>query len=158
VFGDFLKSPNTKVTKQEDNSITNIEINLEPAFNNSSIIFIDKVSNTIQYKVDTTIKWRAEIPTTFSTSLDSFRANTLVDSFYSETFLNSIKSKPGNVVRDGLSIFTVAKKGNISDTIYSGNVYPEILTTNIISQIDYISKNTLNKPLKKYIKDLRSYF
>ena len=92
-------------------------------------------------------------------TLDSFRANTSIDSFYSQSFLDSIKSKPdGNVVRDGLSIFTVIKRGNIMDTINSGNVYPKILSTSIILQLDYISENTTDKELKKYIKDLREYF
>jgi len=62
------------------------------------------------------------------------------------------------MVRDGLSIFTVIKRGNFLDTINSGNVYPKILSTSIISQLDYISKNTTDKELKKYIKDLREYF
>ena len=62
------------------------------------------------------------------------------------------------MVRDGLSIFTVIKRGNFLDTINSGNVYPKILSSSIISQLDYISKNTTDKELKKYIEDLREYF
>ncbi len=151
------KAAKTETLKQNEISINKIEINLWPAFNNSSVIEIDKVSVTVKYKVDTTLKWRGKTPSIFSTNLDSFETNTLVDSFYSQSFLDSIRFKPGNVVRDGLSIFTVVKRGNISDTINSGNVFPKILIANIISQIDYISENTKDRQLINYLEDLKSY-
>ena len=154
------KSPSAEISGSEKRSINNIEINLLPAFDNYSRIRIDKSSNTMQFTVDTTVKWYHHgNPPVLSMTLDSLRANTSIDSFCSQSFLDSIKSKPdGNMVRDGLSIFTVIKRGNFLDTINSGNVYPKILSTSIISQLDYISKNTTDKELKKYIKDLREYF
>ena len=154
------ESPSTTVLEHETDPITTVDLNLLPAFNSHSVISIDKSTNTVQFRVDTTIKYYHQGNVgVFSTSLDSFRANAPVDSFYSQTFLDSVKSKPNrSVVRDGLSIFTVIKRGNISDTIESGNVYPKILSSNIILQLDYIFKTTKDKELKKYLKDLKEYF
>jgi hypothetical protein len=155
------KSKNKEASEQEKKPVSSIEIHLEPAFDNYSSIIIDKSSNTIQFNVDTTIKfYRQENPTHFSMNLDSFRINTAIDSFYSQSFLDSIASNPEKyiVIRDGLSIYTVLKRGNSSDTINSDNFYPKILSENIISQITYISKNTTDKAMKKYIKTLQEYF
>jgi hypothetical protein len=154
------KSPSTTIPENENGSITAIEINLLPAFNNHSIISIDKSARTFQFRVDTTVKsYHQGNVGVFSTSVDSLRANAPIDSFYSQTFLDSIKSKPyGSAVRDGLSIYTVVKRDNISDTIESGNVYPKILSANIILQIHYISRTTKDKELKKYLEDLEGYF
>jgi hypothetical protein len=154
------KSGSATEPEQENDSIIAIELNLLPAFNNHSIIAIDKSTKTVQFRVDTTIKsYQQGNIGVFSASLDSFRANAPIDSFYSQTFLDSIKSKPNrSAVRDGLSIYTVVRPGNISDTIESGNVYPKILSLNIILQIDYIFKTTKDKELKKYLKDLKEYF
>jgi hypothetical protein len=148
------------VSGREDKAVSKIEINLFPAFNNYSVISIDKSSNTIQFKVDSTIESYQQGKTAlFSMNLDTFRSHTLIDSFYSQSFLDSIKSKPETpLVRDGLSIFTVIKHNHILDTIDSGNVYPKILSTNILSQVDYILRNTNDEELKKYIKDLKRYF
>gem|GEM_PF-7126174 len=131
-----------------------------PAFNNHSIVYIDKPLNKVQFKVDTTYEVRhSEIPATFSISLDSFRTNTLIDSFYSQNFLETIEFKPDDfIVLDGLSIYTVLRRENSFDTINSANNYPEKLSTNIISQLDYISKRTIDTALRTYIADLRRYF
>ena len=148
------------VSESQDKAVNKIEINLFPAFNNYSVISIDKSSNTIQFKVDSTRESYQQGKTAlFSMNLDTFRSHTLIDSFYSQSFLDSIKSKPETSrVRDGLSIFTVIRHNNILDTIDSGNVYPKILSTNIQSQVDYILRNTEDEELKKYIKDLKGYF
>lgn len=113
----------------------------------------------MQFIVDATINWyRQGTSGIFSTDIDSFRTNTAIDSFYSQYFMDSVKSKPDAlVVRDGLSIFTVIKRGKKSDTINSSNYFPKILSTNILSQIDYIAKKTTDKELKKYIEDLHNY-
>jgi hypothetical protein len=147
-----------KETKSAIPSFTTIEIHLYPAFNNPSIIHIDKTSRTVRYTVDTAMEWTKEKPGIFSCSLDSFEINTSVESFYSQSFLDSIKETPGYVAFDGLSIYTVVKHDKISDTIRSGNVFPDILNENILSQINYISKNTSDSSLIKYIKNLRGYF
>ena len=140
--------------------ITSIEIHLQPAFDNYGTITVDQSLNRIQLTVDTTIKWyKQNNPAPFSMRLDIFRSNTLIDSFYSLTFLDSIRSKPNPpVMRDGLSIYTVLRRPNSSDTINSGNVYPKILSANVISQLDYISNNTEDMALKKYIIDVKEYF
>src|SRR5258705_5705684 len=86
------RSTGMNITEDNEKSISSIEIFLLPAFNNYSRITIDRQSNTVQFKVDTTEKFyhsRNAVP--FLTRLDSFRTNTLIDSFYSQTFLDSIK-------------------------------------------------------------------
>lgn len=152
------KYKNSETAAQEER-IKNIEIHLYPSFNNYSILTLDNSSNTVKFQVDTAINYRQGKSVMFSVSLDSFRLNTLVDSFYSTSFLKAIRFKTENRgVMDGLSIYTVVHQGNKSDTIDSGNVYPQSLSKNIISQIDYISNSTNDWPLKIYIDELKSYF
>jgi hypothetical protein len=76
---NFFKSekPSNKNTQQ----IKSVQIQLFPAFNNSSYILIDKTAKTMHFKVDTTNKFRGLIPNEFIISLDSFEKNTLIDSF-----------------------------------------------------------------------------
>jgi hypothetical protein len=146
-------------TVRQEEVVTRIQIHLYPAFNNSSIIFINQSSNTVDFRVDTTIHYKQGQAFPFSISLDSFKSNTLIDSFYSRSFLESIKFTPEKAgVMDGLSIYTVIERGNTTDTINSGNVYPKSLSKNIISQVEYIYKNTKDRSLKTYIEDLKSYF
>ena len=153
------KSPSTKLTFPEDDTIRNIQIYLYPAFNNSSVILIKESSNTVEFEIDTTSEYNQGKPSPFSISLDSFRTNTLIDSFYSSSFLNSIKFGPERYgIMDGLSIHTVIERAHKIDTIESGNVYPKSLSISIISQVNYIRKNTADTVLKKYIDDLKSYF
>lgn len=155
----FDRDANAVDVNRKNQQIKTVEIQLFPAFNNSSYILIDKVSKTIYFRVDTTKKYRGVMPQEYKTNLDSFERNTLIDSFYSSNFLDSIKLMPENWgARDGLSIYTVINRENRFDTIKSGNVYPKILSTNIISQINYISKNTKDTLLKNYIEDLKTYF
>jgi hypothetical protein len=143
----------------KDEPINSIQIHLYPAFNNSSIIAVDPSSRSVSFSVDTTITYRQGRATSFRVSLDSFRLYTLIDSFYSRSFLESVRFKPeGYGVTDGLSIYTIIQRNSKSDTINSGNVYPRSLSNNIVSQIDYISKSINDRPLKKYIDDLKSYF
>ena len=148
------------VERLEKKVITSIEIYLMPAFNCFSRITIDNGLKKVQFGIDKTEKTcQVKSVDLFELSLDDFRSNTLIDSFYSQTFLDSIRVRPDNLSTfDGLSIFTVVKRGNFPDTINSSNVYPEILTANIISQIDYISKKTADTLLREYITDLRRYF
>jgi hypothetical protein len=154
------ESTPTNFAGQEKKPITGIEIYLMPAFNCRSTITVNSALDKVQFKIgETGISCRTGNADLFVMSLDSFRSNTLIDSFYSQTFLDSIEFKPGDFpAYDGLSILTVIKRGNISDTINSANVYPEMLATNIISQIDFISKKTTDTGLNKYIDDLRRYF
>ena len=150
----------TNSASMDEKAVTGIEIYLLPAFNCYSKIVIDKASNKAQFKLDETEKrCHTGNANPFVVSLDSFKRNTLMESFYSPTFLDSIKFDPDDFPAfDGLTIMTVVKRGNFSDTINSANIYPKILTENIISQIDYISKRTTDTVLKKYIEDLRKYF
>jgi hypothetical protein len=126
----FSCSSNKDRNRGELNQLKSIEIQLYPAFNNSSVILIDKGSRIIRFKVDTTLKYVGDIPTEYESNLDSFEKNTLIDSFYSSSFLDSITLKPARlvVVTDGLSIYTVMNRKNRSDTIESGNFYPKLLS------------------------------
>ena len=153
------KDSNAVNAHQFDQQIKAVQIQLFPAFNNSSYILIDKASMAIYFRVDTTKKYRGPMPQEYKSNLDSFERNTLIDSFYSSTFLESIKLNPKTPkVTDGLSIYTIINRQNQIDTIFSGNVYPKSLSTNIISQINYISKITKDTLLKHYIDDLKTYF
>jgi len=153
------KDSNAVNAHQFDQQIKAVQIQLFPAFNNSSYILIDKASMAIYFRVDTTKKYRGPMPQEYKSNLDSFERNTLIDSFYSSSFLDSIKFNPkAPKVTDGLSIYTIINRQNQIDTIFSGNVYPKSLSTNIISQINYISKNTKDTLLKNYIDDLKTYF
>lgn len=139
--------------------IKTLQIQLYPAFNNSSYISIDKEGKTIRFTVDTIKKFRGAMPVDYTSNLDIFEKSTLIDSFYSSSFLDSIKFKPENRGwTDGLSIVTIINRQNQSDTIQSGNHYPNILSHNIISQINFISNNTKDTLLKTYIEDLKTYF
>lgn len=155
----FDKNSNAANANQDKQQIVTIQIQLFPAFNNSSCILIDKASKKIYFRVDTTIKFRGVMPHEYISDFDSFEKNTLIDSFYSSSFLDSIKSKSKHsVVLDGLSIYTIVNRQNQIDTIFSRNVYPKYLSTNIMSQLNYISKSTKDALLKNYIEDLKTYF
>ncbi len=146
-------------TNNNSQDIKTLQIQLYPAFNNSSFLTIDKEAKTIRFKVDTTKKFRGAMCTEYASNLDSFEKNTLIDSFYSPSFLDSIKFRPKNRGwTDGLSIVTIINRQNESDTVQSGNHYPNILSQNIISQISYISKHTNDTLLKTYVEDLKTYF
>lgn len=149
---------NQNVVNKNNQDIQTLQIQLYPAFNNSSFISIDKKGKTISFKVDTTKKFREAMPAEYTNNLDNFEKNTLIDSFYSSGFLDSIKFRPENRGwTDGLSIVTIVKRQNHSDTIHSGNHYPNILSKNITSQINYILNNTKDTLLKTYIEDLKTY-
>jgi hypothetical protein len=143
---------------QVPNEITALEIHLHPSFNNWSVILIDKQSNTVRFKVDTTLKYFGAISADYKAKLNNFEKNTLIDSFYSSTFLDSIADKPTDVIiNDGINIYTVTTRQNKSDTIVSGNSFPKVLSTNIISQLNYFSKHTNDTLLIKYLDDIKTY-
>jgi hypothetical protein len=152
-------SSNSQQKKQNIDSPLHIEINLMPAFNSTGIISVDKSTHLVHFNVDSNVPWKIPKQISVVLSLDSFEANTPISAFYSQTFLDSIRTRPRSFsVQDGLSIYTVLRKRERVDTINSGNVYPKILSTNIIQQLEYISKQTTDQILKAYIKDVISYF
>jgi hypothetical protein len=152
------KTPSREPTSSETQSISKIKIHLLPAFDNDCVISIDKVLNIARFDVDTVLNFRHQGNVSpFESSLDSFKANTSIESFYSKTFRDSIRSN-GDLAFDGLTIVTIIVQDNRLDTIDSGNLYPEILSSNIVSQLDYISTKTKDTALKNYISKLRKYF
>ncbi len=146
------KSKEMILANEDENKITSVDINLNDEGLKSSIS-IDRIAKKVVFAIDTSISYNNKKAVPCITNLDSFERYTLVDSFYSHSFLDSIKIKPKRIhVLDGLNVCTIIKKGIKCDTINSGNVYPMILTTNIKSQLKYFLKNTQDPFSIHYIK------
>lgn len=150
---------NENSVKDSVQQIETLKIVLAPAFNHTSHILINNENQTIEFKVDKIKEYRKQVPGDYVANLDSFEKYTLIDSFYSASFLDSIKYNPKySIWTDGLAVTTIIGTKNHSDTIISGNHYSVLLSENLTSQLNYISNNTKDTVLKKYIEDLIGYF
>jgi hypothetical protein len=139
-------------------SISVVDVIYYPAFNNSSILHLDRIRRVGSFQVDTAIKYSLAAPESLSFPLADFESKSSNKLLWDEHFIQSLRidtTRP--IPTDGMSVWIFYTKGQKKDSVYLGNSHPNRVDSVLLDQLNYINNKTINKGMKHYIKDVKGY-
>jgi hypothetical protein len=157
--GNLSKARSTGHIQNDMDSIQIVDVIYYPAFNNSSVLHLDRISGIGSYQVDSTLKFRfGALEQTITFPLQSFEVTPNNKRLWDERFIQSLRidtTKP--IPTDGMGVWIFYKKSQKRDSVYLGNSHPNRIDSVLLDQLNYLDSETKDKYMKEYLSDLKSY-
>ena len=142
--------------KLKRDSITTVDIYFYPSFTNSSILRLNRLTGEGAFAVDNRLVVSFGKPDTLNFHITDMESETDIELFWRSKFVHSLKQGTSMLGwTDGIGVWVLYGNNEVKDSVYLGNVYPKSVDSLLLRQIDWLSKKTKTRAMKKYLGQIK---
>ena len=137
-----------------------IEVNISyyPSFNTSSHLYFNKIKDSANFTITGSLSYTQPKPDTLKFKISDKQAIGIFKSFWNSKFIHSLREDTSMLGwTDGMPVYVDFWNKEKKDTVYLGNVHPKYVDSVLLQQINLLESKSATKPMKDYLKDLKTY-